>query len=82
MLIVVGTRSQVQMEAEWVKSITAVSVLSKINLNEMDHTPKSRLFLCSDKKALWAGIGLEANENVSFETMKSKVLDAKISAMI
>lgn len=82
MLTVAGTRSQVQKEAEWVKSITAISILSKIRLHQTDHSPNSYLFLCRDKTALWVGAGTDADEPISFETMTLKGLDAKISAMI
>lgn len=82
MLRVAGNRLEVQNETEWVKSITAISVLSKIHLHQTDQSPNSHLFLCRDKTALWVGAGTEADGPISFETMTSKGLDAKISAMI
>ena len=82
MLRAAGARSQVQREAEWVKSLTEVSVLSKIHLNQTNPTPNSHLFLCGDKKTLWVGVGTEQDELVTFESMTLRELDAKISAMI
>ena len=81
MLRVTGTRSQVQREAEWVKSITMISIFSKLCLHQTDHKQNLHLFLCSDKKNLWVGVGTEDDEQVSFESMALSVLDAKITAM-
>jgi len=82
MLVAAVARSQVQLEAGWAKSIEAVCTLSKIHLNQTDHASNSQLFLCKDKKTLWAGIGTEADEQVSFKTMTLRELNAKISVII
>lgn len=82
MLTVAGISSQVQREAEWVKSITMISIFSKIRLHQTDHSPSSYLFLCRDKKTLWTGVGTEEDELVSFESITLRELNAKISEMI